>query len=69
MEEVQIKRVPEVKEHYKVYEVLMKLLNAKLKYKLNLFQLFQKYDVSGNGSLDRIELAQLLEKIDSSLND
>ena len=37
LEEISIKRVPEVREHFKVYEVLMKLLNAKLKYKLNLF--------------------------------
>ena len=50
------KRVNEARLNDRVYQVLTRVLNAINKYKLNLYNLFKKYDTSGNGSLDRQEI-------------
>ena len=42
-------------------------VNALNKYKVNLYQLFSKYDKSCNGSLDRNELYDLFNKVDPTI--
>lgn len=52
----------------RVNSILNRILAIIKKYKINLMDIFNKYDTSGNGSLDRHELHELLLKIDPTIS-